>query len=451
MPFPSPQPNLNLPGPRLSGRFWTVILLTGLAAGLAGALLMRLLFFIEERAWSYRSVPGDFIDAARRTPWPRCFFLLLAAGAIAGFGRWLLGLRRNQGHGGDLAQAIWQGAGSMPFLRTLGSAVFSIVVVGLGASLGREGAIKQTGAAFGSKFGDWLGLTAPQRRLVLACGAGAGIAAAYNVPFGGAIFAAEVLLGTLAIPQVVPALVASLVGTAVSWLLLPNRPIYPIDVTLSPVALIAWAAAAGPLLGLAAAGYIWVIGWADRGKFSGAMIVVVPFLTLAVLGLVAIPFPELLGNGKDVVQRAFSNRLDPGLLILLPVLKLAAVAGCLRAGIPGGLFTPTMTCGALLGGLMGHLCAGFAPALDPTACAVIGAGAFLASAMGGPISSITLLLELTQHVQALLVPLMLAVAGASLVTRSLERRTIYTARFHPLTPDAAARVFAQAKIHADNG
>jgi CIC family chloride channel protein len=446
MPFPSPQPNLNLPAPRLSLRFWAVVVLTGLSAGLAGSLLMRLLFAIEERAWSFHAVLGDFIDAVDRTPFRHRVLVLLGAGVIAGVGRWALGLRRNKGHGGDLAQAIWQGDGRMPLWRTLGNALLSIIVVGLGASLGREGAIKQTGAAFAARFGEWLGLTAPQRRLVLACGAGAGIAAAYNVPFGGAIFATEVLLGTLAIPQVVPALVASLLGTAVSWLLLPNQPIYPIDVTASPMSLIAWAGMAGPILGIAAAGYIWVIGWADRKRLEGIWVVIVPCVTLGLLGFLAIPYPQLLGNGKDLVQRAFSNRLDLSLLLILPFLKLAAVTGCLRAGIPGGLFTPTMTCGALLGGLLGHLSAGLAPNLDPAACAVIGAGAFLASAIGGPISSITLMLELTRHVQALLVPLMLAVAGASLTSRSTEHRTIYTARFHPATPEAAARVFAKDKI-----
>jgi H+/Cl- antiporter ClcA len=209
-----------------------------------------------------------------------------------------------------------------------------------------------------------------------------------------------------------------------------------------------WAALAGPILGIAAAGYIWVIGWADRKKFEGVLVWVVPIVTLSALGVVAIPFPQLLGNGKDLVQRAFLNRLDLTLLLLLPFLKLAAVTGCLRAGIPGGLFTPTMTCGALLGGLLGHLSAGLAPSLPPASCAIIGAGAFLASAIGGPISSITLMLELTRHIQGLLVPLMLAVALASLTTRTIERRTIYTARFHPVTPAVAARVFAGEKIQA---
>jgi CIC family chloride channel protein len=447
MPFPTSQPNLALDAPRHSPRFWGVIVLTGIGAGLAGALLMRLLYAVEKLAWSYGTEEGDFIDVVERTSWRHRLLVLFVAGLIAAAGAWLLRRRkRNKGHAGDLAEAIWEGTGRIEALRTCGNALLSIVVVGLGASLGREGAIKQTGAAIASKLGDWVRLTAPQRRLVLACGAGAGIAAAYNVPFGGAIFAMEVLLGTLALPQVVPALVASLLGTAVSWLLLPNRPVYPIDITTSPFAQIVWAGLAGPIIGLAAGGYVWVIGWADRHRPQRLVLVMAPILTLVALGALSIPYPQILGNGKDLVQRAFSNRLDLSLLLILPLLKLASTTACLRSGIPGGLFTPTLTCGALLGGLLGRVAAIFVPALDPASCSVIGAGAFLASATGGPVSSILLLLELTRHVQPVLVPLMLAVAAASVTTRCFELRSIYTARFHPATRAAAVRTFALEKI-----
>jgi chloride channel protein, CIC family len=102
--------------------------------------------------------------------------------------------------------------------------VFSIAIVGMGVSLGREGALKQTGAAIASKLAGWFQLTPAQQRLLVACAAGAGMAAAYNVPFGGAIFAVEVLLGTLSLPLMLPALAASFIATGVSFLLLPARP-----------------------------------------------------------------------------------------------------------------------------------------------------------------------------------------------------------------------------------
>ncbi len=447
----SPQPNLNLPAPRLSLRFWAVIVATGTGAGLAGGLLMRLLYAVEGAAWGGGTQEQDFIAAVQHASAGRRVAILVGAGILAGLGRRVLMLRWAKGHGGDLSQAIWKGTGRIPFFRTLGSAVLSILVVAMGASLGREGAVKQSGACLGSRLGDWASLTVHQRRLVLACGAGAGIAAAYNVPFGGALFASEVLLGTLAIPQVVPALVAALLGTAASWLLLPNQPVYSVNVDASPFALVVWSALAGPILGVAAAGYIGLIGWADRKKVEGPWVILAPILTLAALGFAATELPQLLGNGKELVERAYANQIGLGLLLVLPFLKMAATAGCVRSGIPGGLFTPTMTCGALLGGLLGALVSPFFSTIHPAACAIVGAGAFLASAMGGPVSGLLLMIELTRHVQPVLVPLMLAVSLSSLTTRALDRRSIYTARFHPVTPEAAARVFSRRKIDGPAG
>jgi chloride channel protein, CIC family len=115
----------------------------------------------------------------------------------------------------------------MPALRTLGSALLSVVIVGMGVSLGREGAPKQAGAVFANFFSDRTRLSDEQRRLLVACGAGAGMGAAYGVPLGGALFALEVMRGMLALRYVLPALFASLVATAVSWVALPDVPTAP--------------------------------------------------------------------------------------------------------------------------------------------------------------------------------------------------------------------------------
>jgi CIC family chloride channel protein len=108
----------------------------------------------------------------------------------------------------------------------LGSAVLSVVIVGMGVSLGREGAPKQAGAVIANFFSDKARLSDEQRRLLVACGAGAGMGAAYGVPLGGALFSLEVMRGMLALRYVLPALFASVVATAVSWLALPDAPTY---------------------------------------------------------------------------------------------------------------------------------------------------------------------------------------------------------------------------------
>jgi H+/Cl- antiporter ClcA len=143
---------------------------------------------------------------------------------------------------------------------------------------------------------------------------------------------------------------------------------------------------------------------------------------------VSVRFPEILGNGKNVVQEAFGSQLGIGLLCWLLVLRPLATAMCLKAGAPGGLFTPTMTFGALLGGLLGEGWTFMAPATSKDSYAIVGAGAMLASASQGPLSSVVFMLELTNHTDALIVPLLIAVAGATLTARRLDVHSIYSIR-----------------------
>lgn len=140
-----PQPNL-FPGGgicALPGRFWLLLLPTGLGAGLAAGGLMLLLHAVQHLAWGYRT--GRFLAAVQRAGTPRILLVLIVAGLVVGLYRWLRRLNPG-GHGGELAEAIWFHSGKMPALATLSKAVLSIVVVGMGAALGREAAPKQTGA-----------------------------------------------------------------------------------------------------------------------------------------------------------------------------------------------------------------------------------------------------------------------------------------------------------------
>jgi hypothetical protein len=144
----------------------------------------------------------------------------------------------------------------------------------------------------------------------------------------------------------------------------------------------------------------------------------------------ALPFPQLLGNGKDVVQQVFLDQLNLSLLVPLLVLKPLVTSACLASGTPGGLFTPTLACGALLGGLFGRCWSLMWPVASPGICGIAAAGALLAAAMQAPISSVVLVLELTRTADARIVPLMLAVTGAVIVAYRLEARSIYSARIH---------------------
>jgi CIC family chloride channel protein len=427
---PQPQPNIvqDPSALKYSRRFWVGVILTGLTAGIAGGLLMRLLQLVEHTAWSYAK-PMVFLQAVSRAPASRRVLNLLLAGVVVGVAGSLL-RRVFASAGGDVDGAIWARFGKVPFIPTIAKAVVSIVAVGLGMSLGRESPIKQAGGALASKISEWFGLSPSQQQLLVACGVGAGMASAYNVPLGGAMFAIEVLIGSMSVQKVLPALVASAVATAASWTLLPIEPIYTVAEFQMSFPLIGWAIVFGPLLGIVGVIVVRSIAWAEASHPRGWTAIAAPILVMTALGALAIRFPQLPGNGKDTVQLAFADTVPLRFLLLLPILKLIATAGCLRSGGSGGLFTPTMTVGALLGGALGHGWSALWPGGPPGSYAVAGAAAVLAAATRGPVSSLVLVLvlELTRHVDATMVPILLAVCGATITAAALESRSIYSVR-----------------------
>jgi CIC family chloride channel protein len=147
-----------------------------------------------------------------------------------------------------------------------------------------------------------------------------------------------------------------------------------------------------------------------------------------VLGVVSIQFPQLLGNGKDIAQLTFVGHVAPVLLLSLLFLKPLATALCMGCGTPGGLFTPSLALGALLGAVLGHAWSWLWPGAPPGLFAVIGAAAVLAATTQGPVSAVVLMMELTGRDRSFIVPLLLAVVTATLVARSIEPRSIYEAR-----------------------
>ncbi|VTZ50773.1 Voltage gated chloride channel family protein [Methylocella tundrae] len=404
--------------------FWTAVILTGIGAGLSAAALITLLSAVQHLAWPPNL---DLLDAATRTdPWRRVM-ILLGAGLLTGVGQMVL-VKLTGGNGIEITTALWFSAGRLPVLRTMGSAVLSEAIVGLGASLGREGAPKQAGAAIANVLADRGGFSDEQRRLLVACGAGAGMAAAYDVPLGGALFAIEVLRGVLALRLVLPALAASVVAAMVSWVALPDAPTYIIPAYRSGSSIICWALIAGPIAGVVSVGFVRMIALADRARPKGWLRLVVPSFVLALLGAASIWFPQLLGNGKDLAQLTFNGEVAPPLLLALLLLKPIATAMCLGSGAPGGLFTPSLTLGALLGAVLGHLSTWLFPGVPSGLCALIGAGAVIAATTQGPISAVVLMIELTGHDRTFIAPLLVAAITATIVSRTIDSRSIYDAR-----------------------
>lgn len=424
-----------------AGRFWLAVVFAGVGTGFAAARLTLFLGVVQHLVWPGA---GTLLDAAAHAGAWHHISVLLGAGLAIGAGQIILG-RLSSGNAIDITAAIWFSAGRLPPLRTLGSAVLSVVIVGMGASLGREGAAKQAGSVIANAVSDRGRLSDEQRRLLVACGAGAGMAAAYGVPLGGALFALEVLRGVLSLRLILPALVTSLIATAIAWLALPDAPTYPIPDYPSPASIAVWALLAGPIAGLVSVTYVRAIAWADRNKPRGWRRLIAPILALGLLGLVSIRYPELLGNGKDISWLAFTGQVAPMLLLTLVFLKPAATVLCLGSGAPGGLFTPSLTLGALLGGVLGYAWSWIWPGVAQGAFAVVGAAAVLAATTQGPISAVVLMMELTGRDRSIIVPLLLAVATATLVSRSIEPRSVYDAR---LTDSEVAERLASRELSA---
>lgn len=400
--------------------------MTGVAAGVGAIVMMAVLRAVQHAAFSYSS--GEYSAAAAAHGDLRRVLVVLGGGLVAGAGWWLM-CRRLGGTGGEPTRAVRSGTDDLSLSRTAISGALSEVVIGLGASLGREAAPQHTAAAFGAWIGRRFALPPEQRMLLIACGAGAGVGAVYNVPVAGALFAAEVYLGSIGLATVVPALVTSAVATAVAWLTLPNHAVYHLPPLPHPaLGLLIWALVAGPVLGVAAAAFVRLVAWASDHRPHGRGLLVAPPAAFALLGLASIGYPLLLGNGRDLAQFAFTGGGAIATLAALAVLKPVVSAMCLGSGARGGLFTPMLSTGAVLGALLGHVWALALPGGPAAACALAGAGAMLAAGMQAPLAAIAFTIELTNTLNSSLVAVLLAVAGAVIVARRLEPRSIYTCR-----------------------
>ncbi len=334
---------------------------------------------------------------------------------------------------------MWGGDGRLSFRRCQGTSAISEVVIGMGASIGREAAPKLLGGASASLLAGRGGLSAEQRRLLVACAGGAGLAAVYNVPLAGALFTAEILIGSITLPVMLPALACSWIATATAWIYLPDRATYTgIPDYRFTGSLMTFSLLAGPLLGLVSVAYIRLIGWVSHHRARGARALYAPLIAFGVLGVIGIWYPQLFGNGLDMARDAFLGIGSLGLLLALFALKPLVTAMCLGSGASGGLFTPTLSTGAVLGGALGLAWNLAWPGSPSGAFAMAGAAAVIGAAMQAPLSGLALVLELTHSGFGLMIPMMAATAIATAVAFYVDGYSIYSARLPAYTADSAA-------------
>ena len=301
----------------------------------------------------------------------------------------------------------------------------------MGSPLGREAAPKEFGAAVGFRLSERVGLPAEQRRVLVAAGAGAGMAAVYNVPLGGALFAAEVLLGSIALTALLPVMVAAVIATVVAWVYIPQEPIYVIPHWHGNSSLLVWALLFGPIAGLAAAVFVRAVAWAKLHRAAkGWPRTAVAIPVFAAIGVLSIAYPHILGNGKGPTQLAFNGSGSLALLAALVLLKPLATVARLQSRRSGRPVHTDPGDGRAAGG-------GRRTSVDrhhprhrrAGGFAVVGGAALLAAGTQGPLSAMVLVFELTHADESLLPACLVAVIGAVLVARWTDQRSIYTAAF----------------------
>lgn len=421
------QPNVTGDGAAaLTPTFWLAVVATGVLTGLIGDALMALLYQAERMAFAYHG--GDFTNAVAATSPLRRVVMLVVAGVL-GSCSWYFIRKYLRHERSEIDDAVWRHDGELGFRRSALTSIVSEIVIGFGASIGREAAPKLMGGASGSVLAHWLKLTTAQQRLLVACGGGAGLACVYNVPLGGAIFTAEVLLGSFALPTVLPALLCSAVATGTAYLTLPTRPTYvDLGTFHSSVSLTAWSVVAGILIGLLAVGYTRSIGWASHWRASGTQVLWVMPLAFGFVGVLGIAYPALFGNGKDMAHSAFLGVGSLGVLTMWWLLKPFTTTLTLASGAAGGVFTPFLATGAVFGGLLGGLWVHVWPGTPLGAFALIGAAAMIGATMQAPLAGLVLVLELTHSGFTLAIPLMLATLIATSLSRHIDGYSIYSAR-----------------------
>jgi H+/Cl- antiporter ClcA len=388
----------------------------GIGSGFFAMLLALLLHFLQHIAYGYslgQTISSEsFLEGVSASSPARRVVVLMLCGLIAGVGWWAL--YRFGKPLVSIADAM-KTKKIMPAGATIIHALLQIITIALGSPLGREVAPREVGAIFSFWFTSKFKLSADEATILLACGAGSGLAAVYNVPLGGALFIMEVLLCSFNWSVLIPALVTSSIAVVISWIGLGNEPLYHVPDMRISYPLVIWSIGAGPVFGYAAYWFIWVANKARINSHHNWHMPIVCFINFTLIGCLAIYFPSLLGNGKSPAEMEFDdldNVLGIELSLTLLVLRILICWSSLGSGAQGGLLTPSLANGALLAVVLGGLWNLLWPGTSLSAFAIIGAVAFLAAAQKMPITAIVLIFELTRIKFNFLIPIMFAVSGS---------------------------------------
>ena len=408
---------------------WLLAPLIGLATGVA-AIGFRLLIGLFQWPWLH-NMTENVAAAARLQPW----WVIMLAPAVGGL---LVGLllqyvltAKRTGAVPDVMEARVAGGSGLTLGQSMLGAVVSALSLGSGASAGREGPIVHLGGAIGAIAARGLSLPRASRRTLLASGAAGAVAASFNAPIAGVLFAQEVILGhfslTTFLPLVLSAVVATIISQAwfgdVAAFVVPSYRIASYLEVPAFVLLGVVAAAVAILFQLTVLSMDWL---ARNLKLP---LVSRPVIGGLLVGIIAIWFPEVLGVGYDTTDAALKGNLAVQTMLLLIVVKTIATAITLASRFGGGVFSPALYLGAMAGGAFGLIAGGAFPEVGSSEglYAILGMGGVAAAVLGAPISTTVMVFELTGGFE-LSLALLLTVAISHGLSQAVLGRSIFQAQ-----------------------
>jgi CIC family chloride channel protein len=433
-------------------------IVTGIGAvvfrGLIG--LLHNLFFLHQFSFAYDSSLFTPFN-----PWGPFVILVPVVGAIGV--TWIVSsfAPEAKGHGvPEVMDAIYYKQGVIRPVVAVVKSLASALAIGSGAAVGREGPIIQIGSALGSTLGQITRLQAGQRITLVAAGAGAGIAATFNTPIGGVLFATELMLPEISVNTFLPVAVATGSATFIGRLFFGSQPAFTVPANLAPLQndisaalLLLLYAVLGILTAVAAAAFIRGLHLLEDGfdRIPGRYVRHMVGMLLVGILMYAFWFTKghyfIEGVGYASIQAILYNQIPgAGLLLILMVSKLLATSISLGSGSSGGIFSPSLFMGASLGAAFASIVQIVLPGIPISvpAFAMVGMGAMVGSGTGAAMTAVTMIFEMTRDYDIVL-PMIIAVALALGVRRMLSTENIYTLKLvrrgHPIPKALHANMF----------
>lgn len=405
-----------------------IAIIIGIMAGF-GAIGIRAL--IKEISDISFAGEGSLLDRIIAAPWYIKLLIPAIGGAIVGPVIYFFAPEA-KGHGvPEVMQSILMKGGKIRPRVAFIKAFASSVTIGTGGSVGREGPIIQIGASLGSTVGQFFRVPAKRMKTLVGCGAAAGIAAAFNAPVAGALFAVEIILMDFAVAQFSPIVISSVMATVISHHFEGDFAAFqvPAGYHLASFYDILFYFVLGALSGLISYVFIKVLYffedvWDNRLKIRAYYKAAIGGV---IIGAIALIFPEIMGVGYDSINMALQGNFIWHLALTLVFVKILATSITLGSGGSGGIFAPSLFMGATLGVAFGLLINEVFPTItaDPGAYALVAMGGLVAGTTRAPITAIIIVFELTKDYNVIL-PLMIVCIISTILSSKLSRESIYT-------------------------